>query len=406
MLRKPIKKSLQLIGSRHLNRAVRKLRELWYKYLDSAGRFLFSILRGVHILPLSEEFIHEKVNRILVIRTDRIGDLILSTPSLTALRARFPKAHISFMVNSYTKDLVVGAPMINEVIAYDSKISLLGKLRLIIDLRRSRFDLAVILYSTFWSCLVAFLSGALFRIGYRERGGGFLLTTPIPPKKGNAVVHEVENTLDIVRVIGADTEDKELYICITEQGKRYAKTFFKEKGISSQDKIVAIHPGARQGYIRWQKEGFAEVADNLIEKYYFKILLIGDDSEKYLVEDLLRMIRNKKEVIPARDTTLTQLVSLLKRCNLFIGNSTGPMHLAAALKVPVVAIFGCIHPLDSYKKWGPWGDGHIVVSKNLNCPECHPSDCNTFDCMRLITSKEVLEAASRQIRTYGYKKAT
>lgn len=398
MLREFIKNSLRFIRSRLLNQMVRELRKLWYKHFDLAGEFVFSIFRGVHLLPQNEEVIPEKVHKILVMRTDRIGDLILSTPSLAALRKRFPKAHISLLVNLYTKDLMIGNPMTNEVIAYDAEISLFDKLKFILDLKRMHFDLILVLHSTFWSCAISFLSGALFRIGYKERGCGFLLTTPIPPKKGDEIVHEVEKTLDIIRVIGANIEAKELYIGVTEQGERYAETFFREMGISSRDKIVAIHPGARQEYIRWQKEGFAEIANNLIEEYHFKILLVGDDSEEHLVEDILRLIKNKKKVIPTGDTTLTQLVSLLKRCNLFIGNSTGPMHMTAALNIPVVAIFGCINPLDNYRRWGPWGNGHIVVSKDLNCPDCHPSDCKTFDCMRLITPKEVLAAANKQIR--------
>lgn len=99
----------------------------------------------------------------------------------------------------------------------------------------------------------------------------------------------------------------------------------------------------------------------------------------------------------ARDMTLTQLVSLIKRGHLFIGNSTGPMHIAAALEVPVIAIFGTMHPLDSYKEWGPWGEKHIIISKELECGDCHPSDCKTFDCMKLISSEEVSKAAKKII---------
>ena len=95
------------------------------------------------------------------------------------------------------------------------------------------------------------------------------------------------------------------------------------------------------------------------------------------------------------DRPLTELVSLIKRSRLFIGNSTGPMHIASALKVPVVAIFGPVHPLDSYQEWGPWGPGHIVVSKNLNCLDCHPSDCREFKCMDLITVDEVMAAVDK-----------
>jgi len=174
-LRNFIKNSLRFIRIRSLNQTVRKFRVLWYEYLDLAGRFVFSILRGVHLLPQKEEFILEKVHKILVIRADRIGDVILSTPSLTALRKRFPKAHISLLVNLYTKDLMIGNPVIDKVIAYHSEISLFSKLRFIRDIRRRHFDLIVVLHSTFWSCVISFLSGALFRVGYRERGGGFLL---------------------------------------------------------------------------------------------------------------------------------------------------------------------------------------------------------------------------------------
>ena len=398
MVRDKIKRLLKSFGFRCAITAARNMRNQYYQFLEAGGQLVFFILRGLRIIPEIVPYNSNRIYKILIIRTDRIGDLVLSTPSFTALKNKFPKAYISLVVNNYTKELVVNNPMIDKVITCDSETSLFDKLRFILDLRRMHFDLILVLHSTFWSCAISFLSGALFRIGYKERGCGFLLTTPIPPKKGDEIVHEVEKTLDIVRVIGANIEAKELYIGVTEQGERYAETFFREMGISSRDKIVAIHPGARQEYIRWQKEGFAEIANNLIEEYHFKILLVGDDSEEHLVEDILRLIKNKKKVIPTGNTTLTQLVSLLKRCNLFIGNSTGPMHMAAALNIPVVAIFGCINPLDNYRRWGPWGNGHIVVSKDLNCPDCHPSDCKTFDCMMLITPKEVLAAASKQMR--------
>ncbi len=99
----------------------------------------------------------------------------------------------------------------------------------------------------------------------------------------------------------------------------------------------------------------------------------------------------------ALETELTELVSVIKKCSLFIGNGTGPMHIASALHVPVVAIFGTIHPLDSYKAWGPWGNNHTIVSKDMDCKNCHPSDCKTFDCMNLITANEVLNAVNLQL---------
>jgi heptosyltransferase-2 len=101
----------------------------------------------------------------------------------------------------------------------------------------------------------------------------------------------------------------------------------------------------------------------------------------------------KQKPVLLHSTALTNLVSVIKRSSLFIGHSTGPMHIAAALKVPVVAIFGSVHPLDSFKEWGPWDTASAVVSVDLGCKNCHPTDCKTFDCMRLVKPQDVLKAA-------------
>lgn len=130
-----------------------------------------------------------------------------------------------------------------------------------------------------------------------------------------------------------------------------------------------------------------------------KVVLIGAENEKHLVEEVAYLM--EESPILAIGLKLTQLVSLIKKCSLFIGNSTGPMHIVSALNVPVVAIFGSQHPLDSYQEWGPWGEGHIVVSKDLNCPECHPSDCITFNCMKLISVQDVFVAVQKQLKNHN-----
>ncbi len=387
---------LKSTGRENLLRKARAARDEYYRFLDAGGTLLFLVLRCVRIIPKIEPFDPNKVLKIMVVRADRIGDLVLSTPSFAALRQRFPNAYISLIVRTVTKDLVVENPMIDEVIDFDHNMPIANKIRFLLNRKHSRYDLAIVLHSTFWWCLLTYISGAVCRIGYKGKGGGFLLTNPIPPRKGDDK-HELENTLNIVRFVGADVKEKLPYVCVTRKGEDYAKNFFDDNCIGDFDTIVAIHPGARQEYIRWQKEGFAALADMIIEKYAFRILVIGGASEKSLVRDVHRRIKDKKFVVSACDMTLTELVSLIKRCALFVGNSTGPMHIAAALGVPVVAIFGSIHPSDSYNKWGPWGEGHIVVSKNLNCYDCHPSDCENMDCMRLIEPEEVMCAVTKQI---------
>lgn len=398
--RSVIKRLLKSSGSKGLIRSLHRARNDYYRFLNEAGKVLFLILKTIRILPFPEAFDVNNISRILIVRGDRIGDLVLSTPSLTALRNQFPDAHITLVVRSYTKDLVIDNPMVDKLVEFSTRMSPLQNIRFLLKLKKNQYDLAVVLHSSIWWCIVAYMTGAPIRIGYQEKGGGFLLTKPISPKKEHQIAHELERTLDVVRTIGADTSERFPCVSVTEQGERYADFFFDHNVFTRGDKIIAIHPGARQEYIRWRKDRFAAIANMIIERYSFKILLIGGKSEKRLIDDVYRQIIKKKFVGVATDMALTQLVSVIKRCDLFIGNSTGPMHIAAAVGVPVVAIFGCIHPQDSYKRWGPWGKNHLVISKELNCVDCHPSTCDSFDCLNLIEPHDVMTAVAEQVDKY------
>lgn len=366
-----------------LGSLARALRHSFYRIFDFLGDKIFFILRTCHLLPPIKEFDEKLVKKILIIRLDRIGDVILSTPAIRAVRETFPNREIHFLVTPYTKDLVVNNSNLD-------RISIFKKDNLDKD-----YDLAVALHPGIMQNYLTFISGAKFRLGYTGWGGEFFLTQTLKDDRAKIIRHEVEWALEAVGMTGCKIDDKSLEISITEYGERFVEDFFKQNNLSPGGLIIAVHPGARQAYIRWKKEGFAEVGDRLIKEENAKVILVGNERERHLAKDIVSLM--KERPLLAMGLRLTQLISLIKRCALFIGNSTGPMHIAAALKVPVVAIFGSIHPFDSYKTWGPWGDKHIVISKDLNCPECHPTDCRTFDCMRLITADQVFEAAKRQI---------
>lgn len=358
---------------------IRRLRRGVYFLVDIAGYVILYIpllvLRGRNISA-------ENANRILVIRIDRIGDVILSTPALKALRCSFPNAEINMFIAEYARDLVVNNPNIDRLLVEKDHID-------------NDYDLALVLHPGFYHNYLAVKSGAKLRVGYTGWGGGFFLTHRLKDDRETRVRHEVESALEAVKIIGGKTEDKKLEISTTIEGERFANEYLRDNNIASDDLIIIIHPGARQEYIRWRAEGFAEVAEKLIRERKAKVILIEGVNENELVEYVLSLMEEKPLV--ARDMSLTQLVSLIKRGKLFIGNSTGPMHIAAALEVPVVAIFGNIHPLDSYQEWGPWGEGHTIVTKDLDCVDCHPSDCKTFDCMEQITPEEVLKAVRKTI---------
>lgn len=365
------------------------MRKLFYQLLDAFGYGVCGVLRFLRIIPRIPEFDKNSIKKILIIRNDRIGDMILSTPAIRAVRQGFPNAQIHLLASRYTKDLVTHNPNITKIlIEGDGKIS-------------HDYDLAIALNPGLAQNRLLWQSGARYRVGFTGWGGGFFLTHRVTDDREKRIRHEVESALELASLVGCSTENKSLDISITNEGEAFAEGFLSENNLKPADLVIVIHPGARQKYIRWRKEGFAEVADRLIKENNTKVILMGSKDEEGLVKEVISLMKDKPLV--AIGLKLTELVSLIKRCGLFIGNSTGPMHIAAALKVPVVAIFGNIHPLDSYQEWGPWGEGNIVVSKNLNCLHCHPGECRSFDCMRLITAEDVLGAAKKHTERHGFR---
>lgn len=337
-----LKNVLRCINVKEINILIRYLRSLFYFVLDSIGYLTFSI---IYLFSRKESFTKERVKKILIIRLDRIGDVILSTPAIRALRDTFSEAEIHILLSEYTKDLVINNPNVDKLLIYRK------------DSPDKDYSLAVALHPGFRQNYLTFICGAKFRVGYIGWGGGFFLTHRIKDDRIKRIRHEVESALEIVSTVGCKTENKKLEISITGEGEKFAEDFFNKNNLSFNDLVVAIHPGARQEYIRWKKEGFALVSDKLIKEADAKVILIGGKKEEQLVEEVASLMEEKPCF--AVGLKLTKLISLVKQCRLFIGNSTGPMHIASALEIPVVAIFGSIHPLDSYQAWGPWGEQQV-----------------------------------------------
>lgn len=358
---------------------VRVCRKFIIALFDALGELIFLLLRYFKKYSKHGNITYSQVNKILIIRIDRIGDIILSTPAFRAMRETFINAEIHILVKAYTKDLVINNPFFDKILVY--KEDTIGK----------DYDLVISLHPGYIQNRLTFACGARWRVGYTGRGGSFFLTHKIKDDRDIRIRHEVESALEAVGVAGCTTENKQLDISLTEGGERFAQHFFKTNSIALSDLVVVIHPGSRQAYIRWNREKFAEVSDRLIEQKNAKVLLIGSNLEKELVGEVELLMREKPICVVG--TSLTELVSIIKRARLFIGNSTGPMHIAAACNVPVVAIFGSNHPLDSYKEWGPWGTKSRIIFRHDKRFTQHPSDYNVSECMQEITTDDVFSAA-------------
>jgi len=387
------------IKAKFIKKPARGLKAAYYIAVEAIGWLFLWTCRLLRIIPPVLKYSKSRVRKILIIRTDRIGDVILSTPVVKALRDYFPDSFIAFLTTPYTEELVSENKDINDVILYSRNASFAKKIRFFRMLKRYRFDLAVVLCPYFRAALLAYVSGAPVRIGYPANGSGFLYTIKVDQR--NRYKHETEASLDVVRTIGIDTDDKRPQLQLSARASKYADDLCSKEGISSSDLIIGIHPGGHQRHTRWPADRYAETANVLISHYEAKVILLGGSGDKRIIDEILSCMPTRP-IVPDLGNSLQNLAAIIKRCNIFLGNNSGPMHVASAVGTPVVAIFGPVHPLEHENKWLPLGEEHMVVRKKMDCTDCHPGHCKGMECISAVTVEDVIEALDIQIsRTTG-----
>ncbi len=344
-----------------------------------------------------------KFKNILVVRTDRMGDVILTTPSIAALKENFPQARVSMLIAPSTYEIIEGNPHLDEIIVDDRQgvhRGFWGFCRLVKELRQRKFDLAIVYHTKKRTNLTCFAAGIPERIGYHNNKFGFLLTMKIPDQRPQGLKHEVQYCLDLLRAIGIERESKKLFMEVKKEWNHWAQQFLLQHGVNPGERLIAIHPGASCISKRWMPERFAQVADYLIVQYRSKVVLIGSAENKMIVAKILGSL--KGEVVDATaQTSVGQLAALLKRCQLLVSNDSGPVHLAVAVGVPVISIFGRNQKGLSPIRWGPLGPNDRILHKEVGCPVCLAHNCQIeFKCLDEIKTGEVLEAVDSLARLW------
>ncbi|MBI3323195.1 MAG: lipopolysaccharide heptosyltransferase II [Candidatus Omnitrophica bacterium] len=333
--------------------------------------------------------------RILIIRTDRIGDVVLSTPVIRALRAAFPHAYLGMMVRPENRELVEGNPDLDAVILYDkqgAEKGIAGNLRFARRLRERRFDTAVVLHSTNRVILVSWLAGIRRRVGYARRMG-WLLTHRLPYVKREGQRHELEYNLHLLRLIGVEAGERELFVPTRAQQQSRVEQLLRQQGLEAGAPLVVLHPGASCPSKRWPAERFAQVGDRLAARGAATVAVLTGAGEEEHGRAVLRQMRQ-----PAIDLTgafgLGETASLLKRARLLVSNDSGPVHLACAVGTPVVSIFGRWGGGLSPTRWGPTGRDSVTLHHDIGCRPCLAHRCTIgFKCLEAVTVEEVVAAA-------------
>lgn len=337
--------------------------------------------------------------RILLVRTDRLGDVVLTTPAIKAIRYVYPNAYIAIMVKPDTALAVKGDPYLNEIIIYDKNgkhKSIIASMRFATELRKKNFDLAIIFDPSERAHIIPYIAGIPRRIGYDE-DLPFLLTDRIKNTKHEGKKHEVDYNLDILKVLEIKPQGREPYMVIDEESVVCIDELLMRYGIRKEDRIATLHPGASCPSKIWPLERFARVADELIRRYAVKVVVFsGTDKMGISCVNGVKKFMNEKAVFLNEEINLSQRAALIKRSAVLISNDSGPVHVAVAVKTPVIALFGRKQPGLSPLRWGPIGKNDIILHKDVGCLECLAHNCKLgFKCLMAIEPHEVIEAAGK-----------
>ena len=322
--------------------------------------------------------------KILIRGVNWIGDAVMTLPAIRAIRRFYPQAHISLLIKPALAPLFENSFDVDEIIIYEPQFrGLAGKLRLINILRKKRFSRAILLQNAFDAALLAFLARIPERIGYDRDRRGFLLTDPIRYTNQDRNIHHIHYYLNLLTAAGIDAAYSHPWIRMTLQERLDSRARLSEM----KRPILGINPGATFGSSkRWLPERFAEVAAWFIRETKGSAVIFGGEDEVPIAEEIYKQIPMNKLLLAGK-TSLRELMALVSECDVLVTNDSGPMHIAYAVGTPLAAIFGSTSP----DLTGPVGDGHAVISTNIDCSPCFERTCDKeyIKCMFGINSEDV-----------------
>jgi heptosyltransferase-2 len=334
-----------------------------------------------------------EAKNILIRGTNWIGDAVMTLPALTAVRKSFPDARISVLAKPWVAEIYRISPAVDEIILFQSPgihAGIRGKIRLAQELRRMNFDMALLLQNAIEAAIIAWLAKIPIRAGYNSDGRGLLLTHSIKRTKAVRQVHQTRYYLEMVKSLGCRTEEADVFLRLGKDIEALAETTLNTLGIDSRAPIIGLAPGATYGPAKkWFPDRFAEVADRLIQGYDAQVIAFGSPDDRETGDEVQGNARNPLRNLAGR-TSLQETIALISRCDLFISNDSGLMHVAGALNIPTVALFGSTNPATT----SPVGDHSRIIYKGASCSPCLKKTCPTdFRCMDAIRVDEVYAVA-------------
>ena len=351
-------------------------------------------------LKLFKRRIPKKINNILVIRLDHIGDVVNATLIAKNIKNCYPDAKLTFLINPACKDLLKNNPYIDAIIAFEApwffrnqekKFRLKEFFGLARKLHRQRFDLGIDLRGDLRHIALMSLAGIKFTVGYGITGAGFLLE-----KKGKFFRnrHEIDRNLHLLNCIAIKEISCEPKIYTDNHCAYEVEGILKKYALTQADFIALIHTQSTNSAKNWKKGNFIRLANLLKEKLGAKIIFVGAEIDKKINDEIIELSGGRSINLSGKLSLLT-LHSLCQRASLFIGVDSGPAHIAAASRIPTIILYSATNKKE---EWAPKSENTVVIQKEVACGPCEKTACSLNVCMDKITPEEVLATAERLVR--------
>ncbi len=355
-------------------------------------------VKALHGKELMKKIDPNNIRRLLIRSTNWIGDAIMTTPAVRAIRKNFPNAHISMLAKPWVAPVFESSPYVDEVVIFDGngRHKGLGRLRLSMDLKPYGFDAAILLQNAIEAAIITFLAGIPTRIGYNTDARAMLLTHSIPCTPEIKQVHQTKYYQGILTGVGLSSDGDGLDLFISQKDQEGADKILRENGISSETRLVGINPGATFGKAkRWFPERYAELCRKLQESYGVTIIVFGGPGEEALGDHIIKMVGKNCLNLSGR-TTLSEAFTLIDRCQAFFTNDSGLMHVAAALDTPQIAIFGSTNHITT----SPASSKSHIIRVPMHCSPCLKPDCpkDHHNCMKAVSVDMVYDMAETLIK--------
>jgi len=329
--------------------------------------------------------------KILLARTDRLGDVILSTPVATALKKKWAGAHVAFLARRYTAEVLRCHPHVDEIIELDGAEIAGNVTRLSAVLRQKKFDAAIMLHPRPQLAWAIWRSGIPLRLGTGYRWYSFLFNRRVFEHRKDAARHEAEYNLRLLRPLGITTTAVEFHFSLSPNERERIDAKLNTLGAGAQP--IILHPGSGGSARDWPPENFARLADLLHDA---QVILTGAVNETDLINGILQQTTTKPISLCGR-LSITELAVLCQRAAVFVSNSTGPLHLAVMVGAPVVAFYPPIQACRP-ERWGPYGrSADVLMSQQDECRRCRGAKVKICACMQAISAQTALQKIREKI---------